>query len=414
MALYISIPQLGMSMTRADVVGWKIKEGQWVEAGCGVVEIQTEKVATEVQATAPGFVHIWLQRGDDVPVGRVIGVLAESQEELKNLQRNPPKVMSITELQEAGPPGLDAGEAVAGDQRRAGTEGFETRPGTGEGERLRISPLARRMAKEHGIDVTRVAGTGPGGRIGREDIEKAIEANKAAPPSSLREKDMRVVPLSAMRRTIAERMSLSVRTAPHFWVMAEADMTNLLELRERLLPTILEETGARLTLTDLIIRIVVEAIKEHPYANAFFTDSGITLSSDVHIGVATEVPNGLIVPVIRGADVSTLPELVTRRADLVKRCREGRLDPGEVTGSTFTLNNVGAVGIKSINAIINPPESAILTTGSITRRPVVVGEAIVARPMMDLNLAADHRVLDGGSAGRFLQCVKELIENPRS
>ncbi len=407
MASYVTIPQLGMSMIKANIIEWKVQEGDWVDEGQGILDIETEKARFDIEAAGSGFLHILIEHGNELSVGRIVGLIARSKEELEAVRRNPPMPMNITEVRETEARGTSANILP-----KADAEEDRTVPPAEQEERIRISPSARKVAREHAIDITRITGTGPGGRIQKEDVEKVIASRDAPPATAPTLPQQQTIPLSTMRRTIAERMSMSVRTAPHFWVTAEADMTNMINLRQRLLPLVKEKTGTKLTITDLMVKIAANAVKRHPIINSSFSEKGLISWPEIHIGIATEVPGGLVVPVVRNADRKSLSDIVAIREDIVNRSRRGKLNLDEMTGSTFTLNNVGALGIKCINAIVNPPESAILTIGSVTDRAVVVNGQIVVRPMMDLSLAADHRVLDGGSAGRFLQHVKELMETP--
>ena len=275
------------------------------------------------------------------------------------------------------------------------------------------------MAEEHSLDISKITGTGPDGRIVKEDIYKAIEEakNKPIQAKTASEKALpgRVTlkPLSGMRRTIARRMSQSFQTIPHFWVHARVEATKLREMREQLMPRIEAKTGQRLTYTDLLIKMIARALEDFPNVNSRWTDNGIELLEDINIGVATAVSEGLIVPVIRTANKKSLIEITAVRSDLVQRGRAGKLGIDELTGSTFTLTNIGiSAGITGGNPIINPPEVAILGISPIADQAIVVDGQVVARLCLNMTLAIDHRVLDGVIAAEFLSRMKELIENP--
>ena len=222
----------------------------------------------------------------------------------------------------------------------------------------------------------------------------------------------KVVPLTGMQRTIARRMSQSVQTAPHFWLTVSTDVSELNLVREKLIPDVEGKTGVRVTLTDLLVKISATALRDHPVINTTWTNDGIRFIDDVNIGIATSVEGGLVVPVIRHADKKSISEIAVVRAELVEKARAQKLMPDDLTGGTFTLNNLGMFGVENANVIINPPESAILLVGSTVDKAVVKDGNICVKPMMSLTLAIDHRVLDGVTAARFLNRVKEIIEKP--
>lgn len=403
MAITLILPKLDEAMTTAKIVKWLKKEGDSVQKGDGIFEVETEKVTFEVEAESDGVLSkVMAKAGDEVPVGATVAFILQPGEKAPEVSEPAAPFNAATRKET---------EAKAPEITRVA-----------EAAEVKISPLARRIAEEHSIDLSRVKGSGPGGRIVKEDILRAVEESRVAAggpkteieaaPKIKETPSAEVIPLSAMRKTIAQRMSQSFQTAPHFWVTDEVDATELIKLRQQLIPMIEKETGIKLTYTDILVKVVAKALSEQKNINACWTDNGIKIMPEINVGIATEVPRGLIVPVIHHADTKSLTEIATARADLVARGREGKLNINEITGSTFTLNNVGAVGIKSIDAIINPPESAILTVGRTEERPVVVKGEIVVRPMVDLSLACDHRTLDGASAGRFLLRIKGLIMNP--
>ena len=406
MAAYIAIPKLGMSMTEATLVEWKVKEGDRVETGDVVLEIETEKTKWEVEASAPGYVHILVEEDAKAPVGRVVGLIAETSEELEALQKEPAREIftTVAEVTEEAPV-----EAVPSAQVRAE-----------EGERIRISPVARKMAEEHMIDITKVTGTGPGGRIVREDIEKAIEAKKGeAPPAEVYEgkRVEATIPLKGMRRAIAEHMHRSLSVAAQLTSMGEIDMTEMIKLRNALLEQE-EVMGARITYTDIFVFAIAKALKDNPIINSSLIGNEIKIWKDINIGVAVAleegVESGLIVPVVRNADQKSLTEINQEIRSLVEKARAGKLMPDDVSGGTFTLTNLGAFGggWGFGTPIINQPQSAILGTGAIIDRPVVREGQIVIRPIMTYSFTFDHRVIDGAPAGKFMARVTQLLESP--
>ncbi|MFC1914011.1 dihydrolipoamide acetyltransferase family protein [Chloroflexota bacterium] len=402
MATKVIMPKLGLTMTEGKIVEWRKQEGEQVEKGEILYVLETEKVTYEVEASESGILGKILANVDDVvPVGETVAYILQPGEEL-------PEVTEVTLAPERE-------EVTAGGKQAVSAETAPSAAETVPSERVKISPVAKKIAAEHNIDILTVKGTGPGGRIVKEDVLQAVEGAKGAAKRGAPEAPVeaeKIVPLSSMRKTIAQRMSESFQTAPHFWVIDEADATNLVKLHQQLAPVIEKETGVRLTYTDLFVKILGKALKERPDVNAYWTDEGIKMMGNINVGIAAAIPNGLIVPVIHDADRKSIAEIAIARAELVTKAREGKLGLDEMTGGTCTLNNVGAVGIKCIDAIINPPESAILSVGKTSDRPVVIDGQIVIRPMMDLSLSVDHRVLDGASGGRFLVRIRELIENP--
>lgn len=416
MAAEVTMPKLGLTMVDGKLVEWKKREGQEVEKGEIILVIETEKVTYEVEAPASGTLgKIVVPEGDTVPVGEVLAYILQPGETLAEL---PAKAKAGKKVE------TPAAEAAASAPAPTSTTVQPREGAIGEmgGGRLRISPLARKLAEEHGVDVSGITGTGPAGRIVQEDILRAVEQAKVgeAKPASAREATAegllptraKLLPLTGMRRTIARRMSLSFQTAPHFWAQTQVDATNLIQARETLMPAIEAKTGLRLTYTDLLVMVVAHALEEYPIVNSRWTEEGIEVLEDINIGVATNVEDGLIVPVIRQANKQSLSEITSVRADLVERGRKGKLGVDEMTGGTFTITNVGMLGGDSTFPIINPPEAAILATGTIAEKAMVQGGQVVARPCQSLTLAIDHRVLDGAIAAQFLSKVREMIEQP--
>lgn len=392
-------------MATADVtlVEWRVKEGEWVEAHQVVMAIETEKIKSEVEASAAGFVHILVAQDNKVAIGRVVGLIAASKEELEALQKEPPKEISITPVEVAEAPAVGAAPAeaaVAPEEKR---------------ERIPISPVARRMAEEYAIDITKVTGTGPGGRIIKEDIEKAIEAKEKAPPVQVYEgkRVKATMPLRGMRKAIAEHMHRSLSVAAQLTFMGEIDMTEMLKLRNNLLAQE-KAIGVRITYTDLFVMVLARALRDNPIVNSSMIDNEIKIWEDINIGVAVALEEGLIVPVVKDADKKSLVEINKVVGELVEKAREGKLGVDDVTEGTFTLTNLGAFSAAwgVATPIINQPESAILGTGATTERVVVRDGQIVIRPIMTYSFTFDHRVIDGAPAERFMTRVRQLVENP--
>jgi pyruvate dehydrogenase E2 component (dihydrolipoamide acetyltransferase) len=390
MAVAIIFPKLDEAMKSGKIVRWLKNEGDRVEKGEVILEIESEKTAFEIEAETSGILSkIMAKAGDEVPVGETIAFILQPGEEA-------PKVPEpvIVRAKEEKP--------------------VEESEVTKQTEVIKASPLARNIAREHNIDLSLVAGTGPSGRITKEDVLQALEEGKAAaPPTKETPKlaEEEIVPLSSMREVIARRMMESFQT-PHFYLSVEVDAQELGKLRNQLISTIESQTGIRLTLTDLIIKIAAKALKDNPALNCSYVDGGVKLFKRIDIGLVTAVEGGLVVPVIRLADHKSLAEITQARAELVQKARERTLTKEEMTGSTFTVSNLGMFEIDQFSAILQPPEAAILAVGRIAEKPVVKNGEIVIRPMMTLTLSIDHRVLDGAIGAQFLQSLKNYIENP--
>ena len=402
MATTVTMPKLGLTMTEGTVIEWKKKEGEQVEKGEILYVLETEKVTFEVEAPESGILgKIIAKEGDVVPVGGVVAYILQPGEKLTDI------------------PELAAEVEVRVEEAKVPAEAVKLSAGKVEIPRgLKISPLARKIAEENNIDVTTLKGTGPGGRIVKEDVLRAVEESKATvavtkPPAE--EKllpEERAVPLSSMRKTIARRMVESFQSAPHFYLTMEVDAKELGKVRQQLIPFVEEKVGVRLTITDLLIKTVAKALEEHPEINCSFSDGSVKLFNRIDIGVVAAVEGGLIVPVIREANKLSLPELAKIRTELAEKARERTISLDEMTGSTFTISNLGMFGIDQFSAILQPPEGAILAVGRIVEKPVALNGEIVIRPTMTLTLSIDHRVLDGVAGARFLQRIKDLIENP--
>lgn len=425
MAEYIAIPKLGMSMTEATLVEWKAGEGDRIEQGDTVLTIETEKTQWEVEAAASGFLHIVIEQEQVAPVARVVGMIAETPDELEKLKSAPPQEIYTTAA-EATPAG--AGDSATGQQAAA-----EAAPGApaaagpvkAERGRIRISPVARKMAEENMIDITTITGTGPGGRIVREDIQRAMEAAPAAAATgagTYEGKRVRsVIPLKSMRKSIAEHMQRSLAVSAQLTSMGEIDMSAVKDLRAALVGQE-GKVGTRITYTDILVVAIARALREFPIINASIAESEIKLWEDINIGVAVALEagpdgagdGGLIVPVVRDADRKSLLEINAALKELVEKARRGKLLPDDVSGGTFTLTNLGAFGggYGFGTPIINQPQSAIIGTGPIVDRAVVRDGEVVIRPIMTYSFTFDHRVIDGAPAAMFMLRLTELLETP--
>ncbi len=409
MVSQIVAPKLGMSMSDVTIVEWMVKEGEKVEKGTAVLVIETEKTEWNVEAGASGFLHILAEEGEKAKIGQVVGLIAETKEEFEKLQKEPPPQPLAAEVKAVAP-----AEAVGGKPEAA-------KVATGEGERVRISPIARKMAEEQMIDITRVKGTGPDGRIVKEDIEKALEEQKkvSVPPEEVTHalyqgrKLKETIPLKGMRRVIAERMHGSLSGSAQLSFLGKFDATELIQFRKALLNR--EETiGVSITYTEILVYTIARALKYHRDINVSLIENEIKVWEDINIGVAVALgKQGLLVPVVKQADKKSLTEISHEVKRLAERAREGKILPEEVTGGTFTLTSIGAVGVSDYQTpVINQPESAILGTGPIRDEAVVKNGQIVIAPILPYSLTVDHRVINGFGAEQFLSTLKELVEAP--
>jgi len=404
MAVAVIFPKLDEAMKSGRVVKWLKNEGDRVEKGETILEIESEKTSFELEAEASGILsNVTAKEGDEVPIGTTIAYILQPGEEAP---------------QAAAPPAAKEKEAEV--RPAAETPAEKPKEEAKPSGEIKVSPLARNIAREHNVDLAQVAGTGPGGRITKEDVLSYIEKSKAAqpapPPAAAAPKPAEgeeVVRLSTMREVIARRMTESFQT-PHFYLTIEADAGELQAVRQKLLPAIEEQTGIRVTLTDLIIKIVASALEKNQDLNCSYVDGSVRMITRIDIGLVTSVEGGLMVPVIKDANKKSISEITRARAGVVQKARERTLSREEMSGSTFTVSNLGMYDIDQFSAIIQPPEAAILAVGRIADKVVARAGQMVIRPMMNLTLSIDHRVLDGALGARFLQTVKTYIEDPVS
>ena len=393
MVTEIRMPRYGWTMTEGKIIKWLKKEGDHVEEGEPLLEVETEKVETEVNAIASGVLSkILSPEGSMVPVGQSIGIISESGESI-------PVKSTIIEPTTKRPSKKNS-PIIAKEKLKIVNK-------------FRASPLAKKLAEQYQVDLKKVEGTGPGGRIIKKDVIRVFDTQKQhlekESESKLREK---IVPLKGMRKIIAERMSKSAHTTARVLYTLDVDMTEVLKIRQALLEEIEKKANIRLSLTNIIVKAVARALKQHSMVNSILVEDELHLIEDINIGVAVSLEEGLIVPVIHNADRKSLLEIAISLDELIKRAKQGNLDAEDTTGATFTITNPGMFGIDIQMPVINTPESAILGIGSLSEQPVVKEGQIVIKPIMRLNLVFDHRVLDGVPAARFLQTLKKILENP--
>jgi pyruvate dehydrogenase E2 component (dihydrolipoamide acetyltransferase) len=415
LATEIKLPRLGQGMESGTIVKWLKSEGDSVEKGEPLYELDTDKVTQEVESDASGvLLRISVQEGE-VEVGRTIAVIGEAGEEVAE----PVEAKVAEDAQEEGSPG-----AAREDERERGREASapaaEVTPlpvsSTTDGGRIKASPLARRIARERGIDLAAVTGTGPEGRVVAEDVERAaaspepLTAPAALPVAPAPIGEIQVEQLTSMRKTIARRLTEAWQ-APVFQLGVTVDMERAQALRARLVELHANE-GVKPTVGDLLTKVCAAALMRHRDINALYRGDSIELHPSANVGIAVAIPKGLVVPVIRNCERLTIAEIAAARAELVGRAREGKLTQEDLDGGTFTISNLGMFGIERFIAVLNPPQAAILAVGSIEDRVVAVGGQPAVRPRMEITLTADHRAVDGATGAEFLATVKEYLEEP--
>jgi pyruvate dehydrogenase E2 component (dihydrolipoamide acetyltransferase) len=413
----VKLPRLGQGMESGTIVKWLKSEGERVEKGEPLYELDTDKVTQEVEAEASGvLLKIAVQEGE-VPVGQTIAVIGEEGEEVKvdasgNGAAAAQPVDEDTQEEGSAAPAREEERERGREASTAEAEPQPQRAPTRDGGRVKASPLARRIARERGIDLSALSGTGPEGRIVAEDVERA-EAGAAAPAAAPvvppPPGEVEVEQLSSVRRTIARRLTEAWQ-APAFQISMSADMTRAKELHARLAE--LAGDGTKPTLTDVLTKASAAALMRHRAINARFTGEAIERYPSADIGLAVAIPDGLVVPVIRGCERRTIAEIAAARADVVERARGGRLKQEDLDGGTFTISNLGMFGVEQFVAVLNPPQASILAVGTVEDRPVARDGELVIRPMMTMTLTNDHRAVDGATAADFLGTLKSFLEEP--
>jgi pyruvate dehydrogenase E2 component (dihydrolipoamide acetyltransferase) len=453
----VLMPKGSDTMTEGKVLKWVKKEGDQVSAGDTVVEIETDKVDMEVEAMGGGLLRkILVQSGKVVPVGELLAVIGKPDEDISTLLKgegaatasvaaptppsHPPAVGSPAPAIAPLPPSSGPAPATVTPAMAASGQALKEAsalsvPQPENGGRVLASPLARRMAHEMGLDLNRITGTGPAGRIVRQDVERAAllsvrartarlaEAKPAAvqPPAPVPELPRRPAlvpagpefydePLSSMRRVIAARLVQSKAPVPHFYLTIEVDMGRAKELRES---AKVLNPDLSFSYNDLILKACAAALQLHPQVNASFQGEAIRYHRRIHLGIAVAVEEGgLITPVIRNCEGKSLQEISREAKDLIARARSRKLNPDEYVGATFSVSNLGMMGIEEFSAVINPPEGAILAVGEVAEKPVVVKGQIQVGLRCRMTLSCDHRVVDGATGAKFLQTLKQILENP--
>jgi pyruvate dehydrogenase E2 component (dihydrolipoamide acetyltransferase) len=442
------MPKFDMDQEEATIASWEKKEGDFIKAEETVLIVETSKVAIDVPAPASGtLAGILYKQGDTVPVTTVIAYILKAGETLADLPKEAPTVVpretpapAVVAAQPAPvmitpvvtpvaarlakEKGVDLSKVAASGERvtREDVERYlaaNTSSGSASIPISRVvvpaTPAARRLARETGVSLDGIQGSGPRGRVQAADVSSAVPVQRPV-TSADGHRPVQLVPLAGMRRKIAERMTVSFHDIPHISLTVEADATALEAARHSLSSMAAAQGAGKVSLTALLVKVAAWALERNPYVNASLDDDQIQLWQDVNIGVATALPDGLIVPVVHQANKQPVRNIAAALADLTQRAKDGKLTLADVQHSTFTISNLGMYGIHQFRAVINPPESAILAVGAVERRPVVINDRdeVAVRPMLALTLSADHRVIDGVVAARFLRDLVQAIEVPAS
>ncbi len=370
----IVLPKSGFSSEASTVIGWSVVEGDRVEEGQLLCEVETEKTTIEITAPASGLLRkILIREGETRPVGVTMGFIGEAEEPIPEVEEAPPPPPEVTQTSATSRPSARPRRAATG--------------------RVRASPAARKLASEHGIDLAELSGSGPGGAITTGDVEGAIEASRTA-------SDVELVPMSSMRRAIARMTQESFQSAPHFYLTLEADATSLLNDRPE-----------GISITHCFVKAAGLALREYPQMRAQVEGDAFAIPHAVNVGLITAVEDGLVVPVIRDADQGSLTEIAETVRSLVDGARVGKLSADDASGAGFSITNLGMYDIETFHAIIHAPEAAILAVGAIVEKPVVKDGQVVPGIRMALTLSCDHRVVDGVIAAQFLGRLKRLVED---
>lgn len=407
MAVEIKLPRLGQGMESGTIVRWLKGEGDAVEKGEPLYELDTDKVTQEVEADASGTLLAIVVADGEVDVGTTVAVIGSPDEDVSGLLAT---LSDGRRAAAASEPEAPVAVAPSGDGPEPEPASATAAPAAaGAGERVKASPLARRMARERGLDLSSVAGTGPEGRVIAVDVESAAEPAVGARPEAVAG-EVEVVELTSTRRTIARRLTEAWQ-APVFQLVVTADATGLVATRERMVELV-RDGDVKPTVSDLLTRIVASALVRHRAVNAHFVDGRILRFPQANVGLAVAAPSGLVVPVVRAANQLSVQEIAAVRADIVTRAREGRLQLSDLEDGTFTISNLGMYGIEQFVAVLNPPQVAILAVGSIEDRPRARDGGLVVAPTMTMTLTCDHRAIDGSEGAEFLETVKNLVETP--
>ena len=417
MATEVIMPKVDMDMSHGRVLAWRVKEGQTVEKGEPLFDIETDKAAMEVESPASGTVRDLVEENVDVAIGEPVAFIYADGE--SNLVPAEAPASAAIKSQPDPFPSTDQPAGSITETEVTISSGGPGRNGAAVDDspngKLRASPVARRIARENGIDLARISGSGPKGRILREDVESWIDASSSSPAVSTEESptqrsDGLLVPNSPMRKVIAKRLQESKQSAPHFYLTMDCQADDLLASRLKIDQAMPE--GKKVSINDMIVMAAAKALLAVPEVNASWHDEHIELFPSANIAIAVAIEGGLVTPVIHHAESLSLSEISDRSAALARSARAGELGRDDLASGTFTISNLGMYGIREFAAVINPPQGAILAVGACEKRPVVNGDTLDIATMMTVTLSCDHRVVDGAVGARWLQAFKGLVENP--
>lgn len=417
MAEIIKMPRLSDTMEEGNIIAWHKKEGDKIESGELLAEIETDKATMDFESLWEGYLlHIAVKEGA-VPVESVIAVIGDKDEDWKAALAAE-QGASNAQAEQPAPAAQTAEPAATTTAPAAPASVAEAPAATPSEGRIKASPLAKSIAKEAGIDLSAIQGTGDNGRIVKRDVEAYLETKGAEPAAASAPaapafavpgvESFEDKPLSQMRKTIARRLSESKFTAPHFYLTMEIDMGNVVEMRPRLN----ELSPVKISFNDIVVKATAVALRQHPAINASWLNDRIRYNHHVNIGVAVAVDEGLLVPVIRHADMKSLSQINQEVKAFAEKARQRKLQPEEMSGNTFTISNLGMFGIEEFTGIINPPDSCILAVGAIIQKPIVKNGEITIGHMMKVTMSCDHRVVDGATGAEFLQTLKGILEEP--
>ncbi len=415
----ITMPRLSDTMEEGTVASWLKKEGDSVEEGDILAEIETDKATMEFESFYSGtLLKIGIQEGETAKVDALLAIIGPAGTDVSNVTASTPAKAEPAKVDK--PAEAPKAEAVASSVPK--TEASATTESSGPNGRIFISPLARKMAEEKGINLADLKGTGENGRIIKRDVDNYVPSERTAAPAATQdatapavttytpvgEESFEEISNSQMRKTIAKRLAESKFTAPHYYLTIELDMDNAIQSRA----TINSVPDVKISFNDMIVKACAMALRKHPQVNSQWADNVTRIAKHIHVGVAVAVEDGLVVPVLKFADQMTFSQIGANVKELAGKARNKKLTPDEMQGSTFTVSNLGMFGIKEFTSIINAPNSAILSVGTIVQKPVVKDGEIVVGNTMTVTLACDHRTVDGATGAQFLQTLKQYIENP--
>jgi pyruvate dehydrogenase E2 component (dihydrolipoamide acetyltransferase) len=385
------MPKLGLTMTKGTILKWFKNEGDRVEKGDKLVLFETEKVSSEIASPVSGvLLKIVCQVKASANVGQAVAYVGEPGETV-----------------------LDVGTTAGNQPAAQASQTAATTPqqtAVSSGGDVRATPKAKRLAAEKGVDLSKVKATGAMGMVSEEDVERAVQEARGKTQLGLPVKEL--IPLSETRRIIGKRLNSSLQTMAQVTLVYEMDATELVAIREKRLPEVEAKSGSRVSYTDILVKVVARTLREYPIMNSTLEDEGIKVIEEINIGVAVASDRGLIVPVVRNADTTDLAGVVAAMKDMAARGREGKLTLKEVTSGTFTITNLGMSAVDAFTPIINPPQVGILAVGRIVKKPAVVEDQVVVRPMITFSLTFDHRVVDGFTAAEFLRKMVETLQDP--